>query len=45
MGMCAIIRYVFPGVEPWEMAEEDLVRLWREAQYIVKTFRLITRDE
>ncbi|GAB2586605.1 hypothetical protein [Spirosoma areae] len=43
--MSATIRYIFPGVDPWSLETEDFVRLWREAQYIVKTFRLITKEE
>ncbi|WP_461135495.1 hypothetical protein [Spirosoma lituiforme] len=43
--MCAIIRYIYPMVDPWSLAIEDLIRIWREADYVIKTFRLINKDE
>ena len=43
--MCAMIRYVFPSIEPYDLAPDDMARLWREAQFIINTFRLITKNE
>lgn len=41
--MTAIIRYVF-RLDPDSLPPEEFARLWREAEYIIKTFRLITKE-
>ncbi|MEZ0611931.1 hypothetical protein ACAW74_25690 [Fibrella sp. WM1] len=41
--MGAQIRYLFK-IDPDTLDEVEFVRLWREADYIIKSFKLITAD-
>jgi hypothetical protein len=43
--MSAHIRYIFPGTNPEQLEPDDFARLWREAQFIIKHYGLITKHE
>ncbi len=39
-----MIRYVFPTIDPWSLEPDDFARIWREADFCIRTFKLITRE-